>query len=350
MGVVAGIAAAGLATSIGSQIANSGGGGGGAIGYGGADPNIYNPQYQGAADANWESLTNNMYGVANTFPQQNFAAYQNLVSGLQNNPYAAGQQNTANQAGAYLTGTVAPNAQQGAAQLQGLGNAAAPYASQILQTGFDPQNALYNRTQQQLTDQLNATNANSGLASSPYGAGVVGQGLTNFNIDWQNNQLGRQATAASAYGNLTNSIGQDYTGAGQLGTAGAQALQAGGTLPYSTFVGQGNDQQTLLNNLNSASTQSFALPQLLGSDYLSYMGHGTNASQLDLQNQGQGFNQSQAVGQGVGQGISGLSSALGGINWGNIFGSGNPSLDTTLPASAAGYNTDSFNTDVSTFN
>jgi hypothetical protein len=86
-------------------------------------------------------------------------------------------------------------------------------ANAILQTGFDPQNALFNRTQQQVLDQQNAINAMSGVASSPYGAGVTGQTLSNFDINWQNNLLNRQATAGSAAQGLYNQ------GLGGLSTA-----------------------------------------------------------------------------------------------------------------------------------
>lgn len=89
-------------------------------------------------------------------------------------------------------------------------------SNQILKTGFDPQNALYNRTQQQLTDQLRAANAASGLSSSPYGAGLEGQGLSNFNIDWQNNLLNRMNTAAGGAATLQGAIGSDVASAGGL--------------------------------------------------------------------------------------------------------------------------------------
>jgi hypothetical protein len=103
-----------------------------------------------------------------------------------------------------LAGQGAAMAPQFAQQLQQAYQPLGQAAGQILQTGFDPQSALYNRTAQQVLDQSRAVNAMSGVGTSPYGAGVTGQTMANFNIDWQNQQLQRQAQAAQSAGNLTN--------------------------------------------------------------------------------------------------------------------------------------------------
>lgn len=89
--------------------------------------------------------------------------------------------------------TAAPQYLSGAAQT-GTG-----YATRVLDTAFDPQNALYNRTAQQLQDQIRAGQASRGITQSPYGANLESQGMSNFNIDWQNQQLGRQAQGLGAY-------------------------------------------------------------------------------------------------------------------------------------------------------
>jgi hypothetical protein len=88
--------------------------------------------------------------------------------------------------------------------------------SSILQAGMDPRGALYNRTLQQITDQQNAQNAMSGVGTSPYGAGVTGQAQRNFNIDWQNAQLQRQATADQVAQGLSGQQAANITGAGNL--------------------------------------------------------------------------------------------------------------------------------------
>src|SRR5262249_46318276 len=73
----------------------------------------------------------------------------------------------------------------------------------IIEQGMDPQNALYGRTAQQLQDQTRAGLAARGILMDPYGAGVEGSTMSNFNIDWQNNQLQRRIAAAQAAGGLS---------------------------------------------------------------------------------------------------------------------------------------------------
>src|SRR5258708_23118892 len=104
------------------------------------------------------------------------------------------------QQGAGVASGLGQNAAMGAygagGQLMGAGQQLLPWGQQIMNTGFDPQQALYHRTQQQTQDQTRAGLEARGLDSSPYGAGVEGQTMANFNIDWQNQQLQRQAPAA----------------------------------------------------------------------------------------------------------------------------------------------------------
>ncbi len=96
---------------------------------------------------------------------------------------------------------------QNAGNLQNLSNSAIPYANQILQTGFDPQNALYNRTAGQVMDSGNAINSMNGIAGTPYGAGEMNRNMNNFNINWQNNLLNREKTAAGGFDTLASGIG-----------------------------------------------------------------------------------------------------------------------------------------------
>jgi hypothetical protein len=136
--------------------------------------------------------------------------------------------------GGGLTGA-APGFAQGAL---GTNAGLAAAQQQILQSGMDPQSALYNRTAQQTLDQQNAINAMSGVGTSPYGAGVAGQTMANFNIDWQNQQLQRQAQAAQAASSLAgqqlagttgaaNILNQLMTGGANIGLGGLTAQQAG---------------------------------------------------------------------------------------------------------------------------
>jgi hypothetical protein len=188
-----------------------------------------NPYYSGAmagaqqgAD-NGQAYAGSNYGMAQQLQgfaqplqgyQQNIAGAASGIGGYQNQI-----NNLAGQVAGYqqnITGQAAPL--QG--YQQALSNFAQPlqgYSDQIAQTAFDPQNALYNRNYQQQMDQQNAINAMYGVAGSPYGAGVAGQTSNNFNIDWQNAQLARQAQGATAIGSLGSTMGNAYGQAAGIG-------------------------------------------------------------------------------------------------------------------------------------
>jgi hypothetical protein len=113
------------------------------------------------------------------------------VSSLVNNPQAP---NIGNQIMAGIGGaipTAISQANQAAGNLYGYGN-------QVLNTGFDPQSALFNQLQNQVSQQANAANAAAGLGGSGYGASNTSNTLSNFDINWQNQQLGRQTQALGA--------------------------------------------------------------------------------------------------------------------------------------------------------
>lgn len=288
----------------------------------GGTPN-YVPTGSANADANLQNLQNQQYGAATSYPQYALPQYQQISNDLVNNPYAQGAQQAGVNAGAYA-GQLAGQQAQGSQTLQNMGNQAAPYGQQILQTGFDPQSALYNRTQQQTMDQLQAANAMSGLSGSPYGAGVVGQGISNFNIDWQNQQLQRQATAASGYGALNNAVGQDFSGANALGTGAVGNYQNAGAIPYTTSTGISQTQLGGLGALGAGIQGSYAPAQTLANDYQSYLGLGNNAtSQLNSaqnSNYGQQLAAFQAQQAQNNSSLAGLGSLAGGIF--DQFGSG----------------------------
>lgn len=121
-----------------------------------------------------------------------------------------------------------------------------PGVGQLMQSAFDPQSALFAQMYQQQQDQSNVTNAQNGVAGTPYGAGLVNQNNQNFDINWQNQQLGRQVQGAQGISSL-------LSGAGQGGAAGAALGQS----PIA-FSNQQIQQQIM--------------------DYLNYMNQGTNAS------------------------------------------------------------------------
>lgn len=100
----------------------------------------------------------------------------------------------------------------------------AGYASQLMNTAFDPQQALYNQQQHQLQEQVRAGLAARGLNSSAAGQGIENDALSGFNIDWQNQQLQRQLSAVNPYLSLANNpLNQMVYGSGAYNALGNTA-------------------------------------------------------------------------------------------------------------------------------
>lgn len=228
----------------------------------------------GALDA-YNSVTPNIGGVSEDI----YGALGNIA----NNPFFAQALGGAQQGagiGSNAATQIAGQIPGYLAQIPTLQGA----AGQILQTGFDPQQALYDRTLNQVSQQSAAANANSGVMGTPYGQSVADQNLSNFNINWQNNQLGREATAGSAASGLENTalgLGQGALGLGQGATSLAAGAQA---LPSQTWLNQGNAVLGGVQNANSAlgglqSNYGAALQNLLGgggANYNFYQNQGNN--------------------------------------------------------------------------
>lgn len=299
---------AGAANSI---FGGSGSGSGGFYG-GTTPPPVYIPQGQASADQLYQQAMANAAGYAQ--------GAQGYVGNIQANPYAPQAQTTANQASAYGTGTLAPMQQGGAASLYGAGNT-------VLNTAFDPQLALYNQQAQRTQDQANAINAMYGLSSSPYGAGVANQAMTNFNIDWQNQQLQRQIQGVQG-------AGKAYSGASDLGGTAGQTIAGYGALPYQTYLGQ---QTTPLSAISTAQgLDSNAMNALAA-----YLRLGQSATSVGQTGAGINFDQNQALGQGIGQGLSGIGQFTSGLS--TLFGGnsspsfGNNYANTVDTLNAANY-------------
>lgn len=240
-------------------------------------PNIqvWQPQYTGQADTQgYNSITginqNNPYAA-------NAGNYQGVLNANLNNPYAAPAQTAANTAGQQYASLGTQGAASGNALNQGA-MSLLPYVSQIENTAMDPQSALYNRTFQQLQDQTGVSNAQNGLTGSPYGAGVANQANSNFNIDWQNNQLARQAQGLQAAGQGVQQAGQGASTAQNVGTGAAASTIAGGATPYAAYNNNLNNMQTALNNYGQSTVAGNTNTQTAVQDLLNYMTLGANQS------------------------------------------------------------------------
>ena len=216
------------------------------------------------------------------------------------------QQTAANtqaaQAGSNMATSTIPGATAiGQGSMQGAQNLQQG-AGSILNTAFDPQQQLYQKMFQQNQDMANVQNSMSGVGTTPYGAGVADQSNQNFNINWANQQLGRQATglqgAESAYG-----------AAQPVGNAGQAGLVQSAMLPYATqAAGAGANTQALQGGIGATTSASQPTIQ----DLLAYLGVGNQANAT--------YNQGQIGGTNA-------TTAAQGQGWTQLFGNGsNPGL------------------------
>lgn len=278
------------------------------MGGGGNAPTTYNPTWQKGADSQFQNLAQSTGAWASAIPATVAPDYSQVLGNVLNNPNAASAMSTAGQVAGLGQGVGASDLAS-AGQMTGAGNAGLSAALAALQAGFDPQGALYNRTQQQTSDQLNATAAMYGLGSSPYGAGVTGQGLSNFNIDWQNNQLGRELSALQGFTSGAAGAGNDFATGAALGGQGLDAITQSGMLPYATSQGiYGNDLNALgsyTQGMVGALTPGF---EQQNSD-LSYLHTGQQASAQNLQS----WQAQQAANQAQMNGIMSMVGKIGSV-------------------------------------
>jgi hypothetical protein len=119
-----------------------------------------------------------------------------------------------------------------ASQSQGFGQTMAGAGNQIMNQAFDPQGALHDFSRQGVIDTSRAADTSRGLAMSPYSSGNESTAARNFELDWQNRQLGREMAGAGG-ANAAFGASMGYGAAApQFTMAGAQAPIAGQTAAY----------------------------------------------------------------------------------------------------------------------
>jgi hypothetical protein len=214
----------------------------------------------------------------------------------------------------------------------------------VLNTAMDPQNALYQRTAQQVQDQTRAAESARGIAMTPYGAGLESQAMSDFNINWQNAQLARQlqgmqaasqgyGAAGQGYGATLQGnqlAGADYTQMLQMMGQAPQNLLAGGRTPISVGQDIAAMQTGASNQFASGVGSAMAPWGAVQAGALPYMTYGTGAganAYAQFAGQQQFNANQQAMGmQGLTQGLnafSGTPTGAGVNNWlGGLFGSG----------------------------
>lgn len=242
-------------------------------------------------------------------------------------------------------------------------------ANQTLSTAYDPQNALYRQGQGTALDYANVTNAASGLSGTPYGSSVAANALSNYDLNWQDKQLGRQEKALSsadtaisdasklAYtssgypskvytGNIdeiNKTLAARNTGASVGGATGTALDTAGQTIadtattaldtatyyPYKVATQIGSNYLTGINDVTNLGNDQYTLPQQAIQDLESYLKLGQSASTISGQLGSLGLSELGTAASGIGGLASGASSLFGGGSsssgsglFSSLFGSG----------------------------
>lgn len=266
----------------------------------------YTNALQNTASNNVTDAISNVQNWANVGTGNVWNAY-NAFNTEYNNPYASsaltGAQNASN-----LGTTAATNIYDIGSILAGSTlSGTLPYASQIAQTAFDPQSALYNRTLQQTQDQTRASEAARGISTSPYGAGLENDQLRNFNIDWQNTQLSRQAQGASALSSLYGTAATGAKTGASLMSEAPSLYYTSSQYPYQTQQTIGENEFNALKNLLSYASSGQNLAQTGVTDWINALNAGTSeqstANQVygnELKSNQQTWNQASQVGNALG--------------------------------------------------
>lgn len=267
-----------------------------------------------------DSLNSNPY---NTYAPAATATYNTAA----NNPFAPGLLSASQNAGTALN-TTGNQANTAAPQINAAASSLLPATGQILNTAFDPQQALYQKTVQQTTDAANVNNAQSGTTGSPYGASVANNANQNFNIDWQAQQLANQIAGLGAAGAGVTNAANGATSAANLGATGAQDIANAGAIPYNAQQTITGDQsaalQTLLQVLGNSGAGAWNTADL--NAMMSYLGLGASQSDIQAQiNQQAQQNAQSGIGSLLGSVLGAGTSLINGpsafLNLGGSVGS-----------------------------
>jgi hypothetical protein len=268
--------------------------------------------------------------LPNPYTGANADEYGNITQNLISNPYANTYQAGANSAGA-AAGTLGNQAFANSGTLSN-------YASNVMNLGLDPQNALYNQQYYNTAQQTDADLSARGLNNSAAGAGIASNNLNNFNIDWENNQLSRAegglSAGSSAYGEAEN-----------LGESGVSDINNSGLLPYNAsetvYTNIGNALNNYANFLSQGQNYNNSIANTEDGLYNSQINADNLAFEEAKENQkNDGSFLSSLLGGSGGSGSGGsiFSSLLGGSGGSGSGGSG--SVGDLLSGSGGEYSAD----------
>lgn len=251
----------------------------------------YVPTGQGQADTNWQSIMSRLMGTAGgqadtltPYLQSAFGNTANLYQQLQGRM---------GRYGGYMEN-------QGTS-LFGAADNLHHAGDDLYNTAKDPEGALRARLQQQTTDNSRAATSARGIGMSGEAAGLENQALSNFNMDWEDRQLGRQTQGLQGAVGAYDAAGRSALGGASLLDNSTNMFRGAGALPFQ------------LSDMFSGSMAGGVYDPMrnLMANLQSYLGLGQSAT-------GQSFGQGQTNMNNL---VSGLTSA----NWNSISNAFSPS-------------------------
>lgn len=286
-------------------------------------PPMFNMPNMGGAANNAYGGIGNLQGMTSGASNTAGSAAGQTFGNFYQNPFAGGYQSSAG-----IASDLGQNAALGmygvGGNMIGMGQSMIPNAQQVFNTAMDPQSQLYNYMQNQNQQQTQALASSAGLGTTPYGVGVEAQGNQLFNMNWQNQQLGRQIAGLGAYGQALGQSGQLQGAGTSLQNNAPGAYMNASAMPFNTFQGIGGAQNSMIQQYLGNMSGAAGLQNMPIQDYLGYLGVGNQANsvanqnaQLQLQQQQQQFNQQMQLGAMLGGSMYGL-----GQNGFNIFSGG----------------------------
>lgn len=284
-------------------------------------PNISTYQYP-----NMDSFANSFQTLINqniaNNPATTYAPNAKANYGTLTNPaLSTGYQAAGNTAGADSANLAALD-KNNATSLSGAAGNLLTGAGNVMNMGMDPQQLLYNRTLQQLQDQIRVGQSARGITMSPYGASLENQELGNFNIDWNNSQLNRAIAALGAATPASTAAAGLDTNAANIGGQGVAAQVGAGQIPYGTNQTIGTNDQNALVNLINTLTGSNNNNQMSLQDILAYMGGGSGQANAGANLAGSNYQNQLTQAQNAGTGLSSLLGQFGSAAE-SVFGGSN---------------------------
>lgn len=199
----------------------------------------------------------------------------------------------------------------------------------IYNLGRDPQNQLHDYMRSQVTDASRAADSARGVGMSPYSAGNEMDAQRKFEMDWQNNLLGRAATGLQGM-NAANTLGgQDLSNSLAIGANAPQFMLQAGQAPVQGQISAYSLPMDFANMFTQAQWQDVLGPQAaLQQQAFPYIGMGNQAQQAQFGANLNSVLARNAMQQQAQYGLAGGGQNQGGNpygNWGGTqSGAGNP--------------------------